>query len=132
MQLKMQQRCCMIYTMIGRLVSWWRSSVVYIISFFFTLLLLSFFKLMNPFHFFHLMYGLHAVSIAVGIIAFAFGCQQYSFIVFSTLQNPNRRRWWCVSASGKNKRRFHCKRNKDYLIHRFFRVSRFAFRLLCL
>ena len=37
---------------------------------------------------------------SIGVIAFAFGCQQYSFFVFSSLDNPTRSRWWLVSAIG--------------------------------
>jgi amino acid permease len=35
---------------------------------------------------------------SIGVIAFAFGCQQYSFFVFSTLERPTRTRWWLVSC----------------------------------
>lgn len=37
---------------------------------------------------------------AIGTIAFAFGCQQYSFFVFNTLKNPTPQRWACVSLGG--------------------------------
>jgi len=37
------------------------------------------------------------VAPAIGTIAFAYGCQQYSFIIFNTLKNPTRKRWNRVS-----------------------------------
>jgi amino acid permease len=48
-----------------------------------------------------LLYDIHKDwAPSIGVIAFAFGCQQYSFFVFGTLKDPTRRRWWCVSALG--------------------------------
>ena len=46
-----------------------------------------------------LLYDVHDNWIpSIGIIAFAFGCQQYSFFVFGTLEQPTRTRWWRVTS----------------------------------
>eukprot|EP00946_MAST-07B_sp_MAST-7B-sp1_P002867 g2867.t1 len=46
-----------------------------------------------------LLFSVHAHwPSALGTIAFAFCCQQYSFFVFGTLHNPTRSRWCCVSC----------------------------------
>ena len=48
-----------------------------------------------------MLLNVHAeVAPAIGTIAFAYGCQQYSFIIFNTLKNPNRKRWNAVSKIG--------------------------------
>jgi len=40
------------------------------------------------------------VAPALGTIAFAFACQQYSFFIFSTLEKPTPKRWNWVAVSG--------------------------------
>jgi len=48
-----------------------------------------------------LLYEIHDQwAPSIGVVAFAFGCQQYSFFVFQTLENPTRRRWWYVAYFG--------------------------------
>ena len=48
-----------------------------------------------------LLYEIHDEwAPSIGVIAFAFGCQQYSFFVFSTLEEPTRSRWWWVVCLG--------------------------------
>jgi amino acid permease len=47
----------------------------------------------------HLLFDVHPRwPSAMGTVAFAFCCQQYSFFVFGTLHNPTRSRWCRVSA----------------------------------